>query len=212
MNKNRLFIVGGLLLLLIIVGFTVWFLTSDSSKDEKNAPKEKNEQKAEPALTREKDEKTEEQDKIDDENKRQQEEQRESDKAKKDKDKKDIEKQNVDSLKQDAEFVLTKTITGKSDSDEKKLSETATQEFTTNIPSTEEQDGDKKQVEIKNLKLDLGKKPDMKSDKLKGTLQFDLIIKPKKGSDIKPITQIDSKRSITFEREDKKLKVNELRS
>jgi hypothetical protein len=207
MNKQKIITIGGLLLLLIVAGLTVWFLTSDSENEQSTSKNESTSQKAEPALTREKDEETEEQQKVEAEQKRQEEEQRNSEKAKK-----EDEKQSVSSLKKDAEFVLTKSITGKSDEDDPKLSETATKDLGSNLPDEEEQDADKKDVEIKNFKLDFDKKPDMKSDKLQGTITFDLIIKPKNDSDIKPKTQIDTKRSITFKREDEKLKVNELRS
>lgn len=207
MNKQKIITIGGLLLLLIVAGLTVWFLTSDSENEQSTSKNESTSQKAEPALTREKDEETEEQQKVEAEQKRQEEEQRNSEKAKK-----EDEKQSVSSLKKDAEFVLTKSITGKSDEDDPKLSETATKDLGSNLPDEEEQDADKKDVEIKNFKLDFDKKHDMKSDKLQGTITFDLIIKPKNDSDIKPKTQIDTKRSITFKREDEKLKVNELRS
>lgn len=208
MDKKRVIRIVGLLALLVIVGMVVIFLTNSSSKDPSKINSNKTEQKAEPALTREKDEASEEQEKIKEEKQREEQEKNENNKAK---DKKEDVKQTSKSLENDAKYVLSKTIIGTSENDIK-LDETATKKFASNIPSTEELDGNKKKVEIKNVSLDLGKKPDMKANNLKGTLKFDLIIKPKNGSDIKPQTQIDSKRAITFEREDNKLKVNKLRS
>ncbi|MCD8845166.1 hypothetical protein [Staphylococcus gallinarum] len=208
MDKKRIIIIGGLLSLLVLTGVLVFFLTNNSSDNQGNKPTKEKTQKAEPALTREKDEATEEQEKVEAEKQRVEDE---KNKNGNDKDKKEVVKQTSKSLESDAEYVLSKTIIGTSGNDTK-LNEKATKKFASNIPSTDDLDGDKKKVEIKHVSLDLGKKPDMKADELKGTLKFDLIIKPKKGSDIKPQTQIDSKRAIKFEREDNKLKVNELRS
>lgn len=71
---------------------------------------------------------------------------------------------------------------------------------------------DDKIIKYKNVSLDIDKK-ELKKDTAKGTLKFDKLTNPKsKDSDIKPSTDVDSKMSIIFKKEDNTYKVDSTRS
>lgn len=219
-NKIAYIIMGTFvgLLLLFIVWILFFFDTSGNSSSKSNVKVTKNDT---PALTLKKDkedQKAEAAKKAEEEKKKEEESKKDKDKKNKKENNKSKEKtgkKDVKALKKEAEDNVKQflDVQSKTKDDFKKpetqalFKDVATKNYVENHNDSGSSNDAK--IQYKNIKLKLDNDEDLKKDKAHGIVQFDRLTKPKdKKSKTKANTEINQKYSITFKKEDGKLKID----